>query len=33
MRLIPLGVFVLLLLAGCASGVILLQDPKTGQVF
>ncbi|MBI3104104.1 MAG: hypothetical protein HYY95_00665 [Candidatus Rokubacteria bacterium] len=23
----------LLLLASCASGVIMMQDPKTGQVF
>ncbi len=32
--MIPLCLFVLLVLAGgCASGVIMMQDPKTGQVF
>jgi len=29
----PFGLVALFLLAGCASGVIMMQDPKTGQVF
>jgi uncharacterized protein YceK len=33
MRALALSVFVLLFLSGCASGVIMMQDPKTGQVF
>jgi uncharacterized protein YceK len=33
MKVLLLGLLVLLFLSGCASGIIMMQDPKTGQVF
>jgi len=33
MRVLLLSLLVLLFLSGCASGVIMMQDPKTGHVF
>jgi uncharacterized protein YceK len=33
MRTLVLSLGVLIFFSGCASGVIMMQDPKTGQVF